>query len=183
LSPTTGPIVVTYVAGANHGSPITKFTATCKSSNGGVTKSAAHAGAAVVPISVGAATLKRTYTCTVTETTARGTSPASAPSPAIVVGAPAQMARPSAVRILAGRLRVSFVNLTGAQLNGGALTPPQYTVTCSSTNRGIARAATGVRSPIVVAALSPGHTYTCVVRAHNARGYSRASIPSLARVA
>jgi hypothetical protein len=181
--PTTGPIIVTYVAGANHGSPITKFTATCKSSNGGVTKTVVHLGAAVVPIGIGGATLKRTYTCTVTETTAHGTSPASLPSAAIVVGAPARVGTPGALRIAAGRLRVSFPDLTGAQMNGSPLSTPRYTATCTSTNGGVARGAIGVASPIVVAALTPGRTYTCYVRAHNARGYSLASVRSAARVA
>jgi hypothetical protein len=75
------------------------------------------------------------------------------------------------------------VNLTGAQTNGSPLSTPKYTATCTSTNGGVARAATGLANPIVVTALTPGRTYTCYVRAHNARGYSLASARSVARVA
>jgi hypothetical protein len=78
---------------------------------------------------------------------------------------------------------VTFPLLTAAQMNGSALTTPKYTATCSSRNGGVARAATGVGSGIVVLNLTPGRTYTCYVRAHNARGYSQASVASAARVA
>jgi hypothetical protein len=80
-------------------------------------------------------------------------------------------------------LRVTFPNLTVAQMNGSVLTTPKYTATCTSTNGGVARAAAGIGSGIVVAALTPGRTYTCYVRAHNARGYGQPSARSAARVA
>jgi hypothetical protein len=182
-SPWSGPIVVTYAAGVNHGPAVAKFTATCRSSNGGLTRAGVHVGATAAPIVVGDASLKRTYTCTVTATSSAGTSLPSVPSLPIVVGAPSRPGTPVATRIAAGRLRVTFPLLTGAQANGSALTTPKYTATCTSRNGGVARAAAGVGSGIVVLSLTPGRTYTCSVRAHNARGYSQASPLSAARVA
>ncbi len=61
----------------NNGAPITKYTATCTSSNGGVTKTkSAKAG----PLTVTGLTSGKTYTCTVTATNSRGTGKASARS-------------------------------------------------------------------------------------------------------
>jgi hypothetical protein len=182
-SSTSGPIVVSYAAAANNGSPVTSYVARCVSSNGGRTVTGVHAGSAVTPFAVVGATLKRTYSCTVAATNAYGTSAPSTPSVPIVVGAPARVATPTVTRIASGRLRVSFPNLTAAQANGSPLTTPKYTATCRSTNGGVARAASGVASPITVGALTPGKTYSCVVAAHNARGYGRPSPGSASRVA
>ena len=66
----TGPLTVTFTIGANNGSAITSQTATCVSSNGGVTKTGTHAGAAAAPITVAGVTTGKTYTCTVKATNA-----------------------------------------------------------------------------------------------------------------
>ena len=171
-SATTGPIIVPYTAGADHGSPITKFTARCISSNGGVAKSAVHNGSTAVTITVPGATLAKSYTCTVKATNVAGTSVASAASPTLIVGTPARAARPTSAKVAAGRLRVSFLLLTAAQANGSPLTTAKYSANCSSTNGGVSRTATGTGSPITVGNLTAGKTYTCTVRAHNARGYA-----------
>jgi hypothetical protein len=178
----TGGIAVSFVAPSNSGAAITKYTATCTSTNGGVARAGVRLAATAGTIVVGAATLARSYTCRVTATNARGTGVASLPSAAITVGAPAQVARPAATRVASGVLRVVFTNLTAAQANGKPLSAPQYTATCVSSNGGVARAAARVANPINVGALTPGKTYSCTVRAHNPRGYSVASPPSLGRI-
>jgi hypothetical protein len=179
----TGPIIVTYAAGANHGATVTKFTATCKSTNGGVRATAVHTGATAAPIMVSSATLKKSYRCTVTATNSAGTGAASAASDAVTVGAPARMAKPTVAKTALGKLRVKFSSLTSAQANGSALSTPKYTASCASSNGGVARSATGSASPIVVTGLTPGKSYTCTVKAHNSRGYGVASAPSAARTA
>jgi hypothetical protein len=71
---------VTFTAPANNGAPITRYTATCSSPNGGASK--AKSGKAS-PIVVTGLTAGKTYTCTVRATNSRGTGPASrASSPA-----------------------------------------------------------------------------------------------------
>ena len=62
--------------------PVTKYTATCVSSNGGVTQ-VKSSGATLIKF--GAPTRHRTYTCTVTATNARGTSKSSAKSNSLTV--------------------------------------------------------------------------------------------------
>jgi hypothetical protein len=173
-STTTGPIVVSYLApSSTGGSAISKYTVTCASSNSGVTKTVTRNSGSVAPITVTGATLKKTYTCKVTATNATGTGIASSASPSIVVGAPAQVSKPTLTKPASGRLKVSFTNLTGAQANGSPLTSPKYSATCASSNGGVTKSATGTGTPITVTGLTPGKTYTCQIRAHNARGYGR----------
>jgi hypothetical protein len=182
-SGTTGPIIVSFTTPSNHGYAISGYTATCRSSNGGTTRTGVHNGATAAPITVANATLKKTYACTVTATNNKGTSHASAASNAVVVGAPAQVAKPSISKPSSGHLKVTFTNLTTAGANGSALTTPDYTATCSSSNGGAKKSATGTGSPITVAGLTGGKSYTCTVMAHNARGYGEASTPSSAHTA
>lgn len=180
----TGPIIVSYAAPAtNGGSAITKYTATCTSTNGGVTKSAVHTGSTVAAITVTGLTTAKAYTCKVKATNANGTGPSSTASVAIIVGSPARVATPSIAKAATGKLKVTFTNLTSAQAHGSALSTPKYTAGCTSSNGGVTRSATGTANPIYVGSLSAGKTYTCKVKAHNARGYGRVSPPSAAHTA
>ena len=72
-----GKIRVAFTPGANNGSAITTFTATCRSSNGGVVGSKTGAAS---PLTVSGLTAGKTYTCTAKGTNARGAGLASAPS-------------------------------------------------------------------------------------------------------
>jgi hypothetical protein len=179
----TGTINVTYAAGANNGAAITKYTASCISSNGGVAKTGIHAAATAGTIAVAGTSTGKTYTCKVNATNSRGSSPPSLASAAIIVGAPVQMAKPTVAKTAAGTLRNTFTLLTAAQANGSVLTTPKYTATCTSSNGGVAKAVVGTASPINVTGLTVGKSYTCTVKAHNARGYGQASVASVAVVA
>ena len=77
-----GTVTVAFAPAKNNGAPITKYTATCTSTNGGVTK--AKAGKAS-PLKVTGLTAGKTYTCTVRATNKRGTGPASRRSGAVKV--------------------------------------------------------------------------------------------------
>ena len=57
-----GQVTVTFVAPSNTGTAITSYTATCTSSNGGVT---GHHAGATSPIVVSSLTNGKTYMCTV----------------------------------------------------------------------------------------------------------------------
>ena len=85
----TGVLTVKYKAGSDNGSIILWFTATCRSRNGGVTKTAVHTGstAPAIDLAVKGVTTRKTYTCTITATNGWGVSPASVASPAVIVGA------------------------------------------------------------------------------------------------
>jgi hypothetical protein len=107
----------------------------------------------------------RSYTFRVAARNANGTGLVSALSPAVLVaGAPAPPTSVRAARVGAGQLRVAFVP---GSSNG--LTITSFTVTCTSTN-GATRAKRAATSPVVVAGLSPNHSYKCNVRAANIRG-------------
>ena len=181
---TTGPLVVSFLAPlSNGGSPITSYTATCTSTNAGVAKTVVRAGAAVTPITVPGLTTGKTYKCTVKATNAVGAGPVSAPSGPVIVGSPAATAKPTVAKAAAGKIKVTFIPLSAAQANGSPLTTPNYTAICTSSNAGVTNRLTGTTSPITVAGLTAGKTYTCTVTAHNARGYGLASPASVAVVA
>jgi hypothetical protein len=76
----SGSLKVTFTAPSGNGAPITKFTATCSSTNGGVTKSKSGSKS---PITVSGLSAGKTYRCRVTATNSRGTGPRSVPSAAI----------------------------------------------------------------------------------------------------
>ena len=178
----TGPIGVSYSTPANNGAAISKYIATC-SSAGLPSKTGTHTGATAAPITVGGGSTGHTYTCTVRAYNSRGASPASAASPAIVIGSPAQPAKPTVARTASGTLKVTFTLLTTPQDNGSALSTPKYTATCTSSNGGATKSATGTGSPINVTGLTPGFIYTCTIKAHNARGYGLSSVASLTQTA
>lgn len=172
VTSTLTAIQVSFTPGADNGSAITGFSATCTSSNGGAPGTQSGASS---PLTVGSLTTGKTYTCTVTATNAIGTSPASTASAAIVpAAAPATPvsveALPLPTAAATGPLRVKFAN---GGSNGSAVT--SYTASCTSANGGVSGTATGATAPLTVAALTTGKRYTCTVTATNARGTSTAS--------
>jgi len=72
-----GAAVVQYTAAGGNGSPVTRYTATCVSRNGGRTRSAA-AGAATRTIVVTGLSVGKIYICSITATNNRGVGPAAA---------------------------------------------------------------------------------------------------------
>jgi Fibronectin type III domain len=118
----------------------------------------------------------------VVATNAIGSGPGSAQTAAIVIGTPAQPARPTVKKVAKGTLQVSF---HPPKNNGAPIT--RYTVGCTQVTNSLRNTtATGHASPILVSgqglmALVAGKSYTCVVRAANSRGPSVAS-PRSAKV-
>ena len=161
----TGSLTVTFTIGANNGSAITSQTATCVSSNGGVTKTGTHSGAAAAPITVAGVTTGKTYTCTVKATNARRSGPASAPSLPVIVGSPAPPTGVTAVQVR-GRPDQGDVHAGREQRQRNT----SYTATCTSSNGGVAGSKTGAASPLTVTGLTAGKSYTCTVKGTNAQG-------------
>ena len=81
VTPSNDSVSVTFAPGPDGGSPVTSFTASCSSTNGGVGGGATGAGS---PIAVSGLTAGKTYTCVVTANNASGTSPPSAASNSFV---------------------------------------------------------------------------------------------------
>jgi len=84
---------VAFTAGADHGSAITAFDATCSSGDGGTTRSATGASS---PLVVDGLTTGSTYTCAVVARNAAGSSSASEPSAGVISAHLLSIAPPAA---------------------------------------------------------------------------------------
>jgi hypothetical protein len=168
----SGSLVVAFKPPKNNGGlKITKYTATCTSTNGGLRRIASRSKS---PITVTGATTGKSYRCSVKASNSKGYGPA-AIAPAVVVGAPG---RPGSVKIAksgAGSVTVTFARPVG---NGAPIT--SYAATCTSTNGGKPKTQTAPSnvSGIGVSGLTVGKTYRCTVVAKNSRGSGRASAAS-----
>jgi hypothetical protein len=123
----------------------------------------------------------KAYHFTVVATNAIGSGPASAHTATIVIGTPAQPARPTVKKVAKGSLEVSF---HPPKNNGSPIT--RYTASCHPVqNSRRNTTAIGHASPITLSSGPPkliaGNTYTCIVYAANSRGPSVAS-PRSAKV-
>jgi Fibronectin type III domain len=173
-------IVVSVAAPNDNGSPITSYSASCTSSNGGVPGSKSDTAP---PITVTGLTNDRTYTCTVNATNAvgtSGTSPASLPTtPSAAVTPPAVPDAPAAPTVTRGN-GVFIVAFGTPADNGSAIT--SYNASCTSSNGGVTRTQSGGASPLSVSNISTGKSYRCTVSASNGVGTGPASQPSAAVV-
>jgi hypothetical protein len=171
----TGSLVVSFTAGANNGAAITSYSATCTSTNGGIsgTKSASSG-----PLTVAGLTTAKTYSCTAKATNTRGAGLPSTPSPMVIVGSPTAPTNVTVVKPSSGQFKLSF---TPGANNGAAVT--SYSATCTSTNGGSPGAITMLANPLKVTGVTPGKSYTCAVNATNTRGIGLLSAPSAAIVA
>jgi hypothetical protein len=75
--PASGSLKVTFAAPMSNGAPITSYSVTCASSNGGVTRTKTGAAS---PITVTTLSAGKSYVCRVSATNSRGTGPLSNPS-------------------------------------------------------------------------------------------------------
>lgn len=156
-TPGNGRLSVAFVApSSNGGSPITSYTATA--TPGGVTGTAS-AG----PIVLSGLTNQTSYTVTVRATNAIGNSAWSTPSAAAVPF----LAVPTALVATAG-------NASASVAFSGPVEATAYTATASPGGATVG----GAVSPLVVAGLTNGVSYTFTVRAESAAGNSVESAAS-----
>ena len=159
---------------ASGGTRITRYMASCTSSNGGNPNKQQRS---ISPITVNHLAAGKTYTCRVASRNPAGWGKFSPPSkPLITLGHAVKPGKPTAVAAKAGvrSVTVSFKQPT----SDGGVPMVRYQVTCISKNGGIAAIRNGTKSPVKVANLSGGKTYTCTVAAKNAVGFGRPSAPS-----
>ncbi|MGO9876406.1 MAG: fibronectin type III domain-containing protein [Acidimicrobiia bacterium] len=155
------------------GAPITNYRATCSSTSGGATRSQEEAAS---PIIVGGLTAAETYRCIVAADNRVGLGQPSLPSSA-VVARPTAPGAPTITSVKALGLRSISVAFTAPDNNGGA-SITHYLVDCTSRNGGVSRDRDAPQSPIRVAGLTAGKTYTCTVAASNDVRLGPASPPS-----
>jgi len=173
-------VVVSFGLPAANGNTITSTTATCTSSNGGVTRSAVTApqdvGETFSPITVTGLTNAKSYTCKVTATNGIGTGPASPGSAAVIPRTPP--AAPTGIKAVSGNaVGVAgpvIVSFTAGTANGSPITA--FQVSCTDGRNGLVFTKSGPVSPITVGGLSTGHPFSCVVVAVNAGGTSARSV-------
>lgn len=148
---------------SNGGSAITGYTVTASPDGATATGGAS-------PIVVTGLTNGTAYTFTVTATNAAGTGPASTASagvtPSTTPGAPAI----TGITPGDGQLSVAF---TAGETGGSVLTNYEYSIDDGANF--VTRAPVSVASPLVIAGLTNGTTYTVRLRAVNANGPGTAS--------
>ena len=157
---------------SNGGSKITNYRLRCTSSNGGAYRALTGTKS---PILVTGLTAGKTYTCTVAARNTVGYGAPSAPSDPFVPLASVPGA-PTITSVTAGVRSVKVAFNPPADNGGAPIT--NYLAACTSSNGGAKGAHAGPKSPIVVAGLNAGKTYTCTVRARNKVGLGPASAPS-----
>jgi titin len=154
------------------GSPITSYTASCRSSSGGVPGTASGASSPIVvsPLSNGAS-----YTCWVTATNAIGTG---SPSTVSNVAVPAvTVPDPPVIGTATPDNATVNVAFTPAA-NGGGSAVTEFDATCTSSDGGDLGTGSGASSPVAVTPVTNGSHYTCTVTATNGVGTSLPSATS-----
>lgn len=183
LSSAAGSVTVSFHgSSADGGAPVTHYTASCTSTNGGTHASKQSSGASTGPITLTGLTTGKAYTCIVSATNVQATSVASLPSPEVVPGAPGAPRNVVGTSTLTATISVTFT----APTSSGGSSILSFIATCTSSNGGVANSQTlagSTAAPIQVAALTSGKTYTCDVVATNAHGDGPPSAPSAAVIA
>ncbi len=162
--------VVAFTAGADGGSAVTSFAATCTSGNGGATGSAVGVA---TPIVVSGLTGGATYTCVVSATNAVGASAISSASNPVV-----PVTEPHAPVITGATPGTQSIALAFTESANGGSAVLHFDAQCTSTNGGVTRTGTAPSSPLTVGGLTNGKQYTCTVTATNGIGTSASSAAS-----
>ena len=156
------------------GSAILVYRATCRSSDGGSTRTQQAKNS---PIRVQGLTAADEYTCVVAAGNNVGLGVASAPS-SPVVPRPVAPGAPTITSVKAVGLRSVSVAFTAPASDGGTAVT-SYFVSCTSKNGGATRSRVAPpHSPIVVAGMTAGKIYTCTAAASNGVRRGEPSAPS-----
>jgi hypothetical protein len=167
-------VTIAFKPSTDGGAPITNYRVTC-GGNYGLRSHQAFKS----PITIACVEGAEEYTCTVAAYNRIGWSHSSAPS-AEVVSLPITPGPPQVTSVTAG---VRSATVAFAQpVNDGGVRISGYRVVCTSSNGGVVGSHQGFKSPVTVAGLSAGMTYSCTVAAINLVSMGPASTPSSAVV-
>jgi titin len=152
------------------GAPIQSYVVRCGGEYGARTHRASNS-----PITIACVEGAEDYDCTAAATNRMGTGHTSVAKPGIslplIPGAPTV----SSVTPGSHKVTVAFA----APTNDGGVRVKSYRVTCTSSNGGASGAHQDFKSPISVAGLSAGFSYTCTVAAINLVSTGPDSVPSI----
>ena len=170
MTPGWHAVTIAFKPTTDGGAPISNYSVSCSIGYGSRT----HKGFDS-PVTIACAQGGEPYRCTVAAENRVGWSHASS-SAGPTLSLPIAPGPPTITSATAGPASVS-VAFTPPTNTGGARIS-SYRVTCTSTNGGATNSHQGPASPIAVAGLSAGKTYTCVVAAQNQVALGAPSAPS-----
>ena len=168
-------VTVAFKGPANDGgAPIQSYVVRCGGEYGARTHRAAKS-----PITIACVEGAEDYDCTVAATNRIGTGLTSTAKPGISL--PLTPGAPTVSSATPGSHKVTVA--FAAPTNDGGVRVKSYRVTCTSSNGGVTGSHQGFTSPISVAGLQAGFTYTCTVAAINLVSTGPDSTPSIPFVA
>ena len=164
-----GQIVVAFDAPLfDGGSPVSKYTMVCLSSNGGAKKKVSGVAS---PLTVTGLKPAKAYSCSVAAKNVLGVGVGSAVSASVVTAGPPTAPTIAGFVASAGQIVLSLA----APVDNGGSPVTGYSATCVSSDGGPKKSATGAGSQLVVVGLKIGKTYSCTATAKNALGKGAAS--------
>jgi titin len=163
-------MTIYFKPNSDGGAPISNYLVTCSVGYGVRT----HQGFSS-PVTIACVGGGIPYLCSVAADNRVGWSHAS-PTSGQAVSLPITPAAPTITAVTAG-FNSGTVTFAAPVNNGGARVS-NYRVICTSSNGGVTNSHQAFASPISVAGLSSGKTYTCTVAAINQVGTGPASAPS-----
>ena len=168
-----GQITVGFVPPADNGNAISSYTAACLSSDGGgLGVQSQSAPVTSIVVTLPGTPNGHTYKCHVSAKNVIGDGPISPDSATVIpAGEPNDPPTPTAVP---GNHTIQLTWTEGPNDNNGSPIT-SYKASCTSLDGGVPGTITGAGSPLTVAALTNGNTYTCDITSTNALGPSAAS--------
>jgi hypothetical protein len=171
MTPGWHKVTISFKPTTDGGAPISNYLVTCRVGYGMRTHQGFNS-----PVTIACAQGGEPYYCSVAAENRVGWSRTSALSgPALSL--PVAPGPPKITSATAGPARVIVAFDPPADTGGAPITT--YRVTCTSTDGGPANSHQAFASPIAVAGLATGKTYSCVVAARNQVGIGLPSAPSL----
>jgi hypothetical protein len=167
----SGGLLVSADVPADNGDPITGYSATCDSNDGGASSFHADVGPLTYVFGLDDGS---TYTCTMIATNAQGDSTPSAQSNQVVVGAPG-------IDTVAASPGDGTIYVRTDEITSRTASPIQTTTAECTSSDGGAFATQGVAAnapTVTVSGVTNDKHYTCVMYAENGYGVGSPSLPS-----